>query len=88
VALSREVLHALAPRFSWPLKSKEGTRETVVYCFDGDHVGDQWLDLPQSLFENVRSHGFGVWADPALKTQNMRLTGYPSYRLEEAARES
>jgi hypothetical protein len=83
VALSAEALNALRPRVMWDLKDEGGqggSHVVPIYCFDCDVVDGTILDLPSSLFANLQRGGIGCWADPALRTQNMRLTGYPSYR--------
>jgi hypothetical protein len=85
VALSKKAFYALVPRMHWDLH-EEGSKRTgpfrtvPIYCFDCDVVEGTILDLPSSLFNNLRTHGIGLWADPAIRTQNLRLHGWPSYR--------
>lgn len=87
------------PRFTWALKDTKVDHDMPIYCYDGDtwpghpdpeiskpDAGNpiRRLSIEQSLFSNVRAHDFGVWADPQLKTVNLRLGGsYKSLRLDE-----
>jgi len=77
ISLSAKVFNALKPRYIWPI----GDVDHPIYAYDGDVTFEgKREDLPFSLFANVRSCGFDVWADPCLKTVNWRREGLESYR--------
>jgi hypothetical protein len=88
-------------RFMWAKKDARLDHDMPIYCYDGDtfpkHLDPKVagpdagnphrrLAIEQSLYSNIRSLGFGVWADPRLYTSNLRLGGrYPSLRLKDRA---
>lgn len=103
VYLSQLALNKLEMRFMWTEKDARVDHDMPIYCFDGDTWPDhpdplvrkyretgnevRRLSIEQSLYSNLRAHGIGVWADPQLKTINLRLGGaYRSLRLEDMPR--
>jgi hypothetical protein len=65
----------------WPDHPDELVRH---YGPQGNPNGERRLSIEQSLYSNIRAQGVGVWADPQLKTVNLRLGGaYRSLRLED-----
>jgi hypothetical protein len=77
VNLSKKVIEALKPRYYWPIDDVDHP----IYAYDGDLSFENIReDLPFSLFANVRSLGFDVFADPLVKTVNWRREGLESYR--------
>nr|CRY95884.1 hypothetical protein [uncultured prokaryote] len=82
VALKDDVIEMLKPLFYFNLHDGLGgaARIVPIYCYDGDDMDEERVDLAYSLFNNIRRCGFGAWADPGILTANLRLSGYESYR--------
>lgn len=88
VSIDRETFKKMVPRFYWDLNDYRGSeaQHIPIYCYDGDVVTIQGksdpepVDLAASLFHAIQETGAGTWAFSALKTQNLRLAGTPSYR--------